>query len=44
MGNSHEIQIKPKPWGEEIWFAHTDKYAGKILKVKQGHRYSLQYH
>ena len=44
MGNSHEIQIKQKPWGEEIWFAHTDKYAGKILKVKQGHRYSLQYH
>jgi len=44
MGNDHEIEIKPKPWGEEIWFAYTDKYAGKILKVKKGHRYSLQYH
>lgn len=44
MGKNHEIEIKPKPWGEEIWFAHTDKYAGKILKVKKGHRYSLQYH
>lgn len=44
MGINHEIEIKPKPWGEEIWFAHTDKYAGKILKVKKGHRYSLQYH
>lgn len=44
MGNNHEIEVKPKPWGKEIWFAHTDKYAGKILKVKKGHRYSLQYH
>jgi quercetin dioxygenase-like cupin family protein len=44
MDTNHEIQIKPKPWGEEIWFAYTDKYAGKILKVKKGHRYSLQYH
>lgn len=39
-----EIQRKSKPWGEEIWFAHTDFYAGKILKIKKGHRYSLQYH
>jgi len=37
-------QIKNKPWGREIWFAHTDKYAGKVLEVKKGHRYSLQYH
>jgi quercetin dioxygenase-like cupin family protein len=35
---------KPKPWGKEIWFAHTEKYAGKILFIKKGHRYSLQYH
>lgn len=39
-----KIQIKLKPWGKEIWFAHTDKYAGKILCVKKGHRLSLQYH
>ncbi|MEK7544900.1 MAG: cupin [Patescibacteria group bacterium] len=39
-----EIQKKLKPWGEEIWFAHTEKYAGKILRVKKGHRLSLQYH
>lgn len=39
-----KTQIKLKPWGREIWFAHTDKYAGKILEVKKGHRYSLQYH
>jgi mannose-6-phosphate isomerase len=39
-----KTQIKLKPWGREIWFAHTEKYAGKILEVKKGHRYSLQYH
>lgn len=39
-----KVQIKLKPWGREIWFAHTDKYAGKILEIKRGHRYSLQYH
>lgn len=36
--------IKIKPWGREIWFAHTAHYAGKILELKKGHRYSLQYH
>lgn len=44
MKNTHEIEIKLKPWGREIWFAHSDKYAGKILEIKKGHRYSLQYH
>lgn len=44
MTENHQIQHKPKPWGEEIWFALTDNYAGKILKIKKGHRYSLQYH
>lgn len=37
-------EIKLKPWGREIWFAHTAKYAGKILEVTKGSRYSLQYH
>ena len=37
-------KIVPKPWGEELWLAHTDRYAGKILTVKKGHRLSLQYH
>jgi len=35
---------KPKPWGHELWFAHTDRYAGKFLHVKSGHRLSVQYH
>ncbi len=33
-----------KPWGYEILYAHTDKYAGKILFVKKGKRLSYQYH
>lgn len=37
-------KIVPKPWGKEIWFADQPEYAGKILFIKQGHRYSLQYH
>lgn len=44
MIKPHKTAIKLKPWGREIWFAYTDKYAGKILEVKKGHRYSLQYH
>jgi mannose-6-phosphate isomerase len=33
-----------KPWGFELLFAHTPKYAGKVIFVKKGHRLSLQYH
>lgn len=33
-----------KPWGHELWWAHTDRYVGKLLHVKAGHRLSLQYH
>lgn len=33
-----------KPWGFELLFAHTPKYAGKVIFVKRGHRLSLQYH
>jgi quercetin dioxygenase-like cupin family protein len=33
-----------KPWGGELWFAHTDLYAGKLLYVKAGQRLSIQYH
>ena len=33
-----------KPWGFELLFAHTSKYAGKVIFVKKGHRLSLQYH
>lgn len=33
-----------KPWGEEIIWAITDKYVGKIIKIKKGHNLSLQHH
>jgi mannose-6-phosphate isomerase len=33
-----------KPWGHELWYAVTDRYAGKVLHVEAGHRLSLQYH
>ncbi|MGA2928804.1 MAG: cupin [Solirubrobacteraceae bacterium] len=33
-----------KPWGHELWYAHTESYAGKVLHVIKGHRLSLQYH
>lgn len=37
-------RIVPKPWGQEIWYAHEDRYAGKILEVTKGHALSLQKH
>ena len=40
----NDVQIKLKPWGKEIWFAHNDKYAGKIIEIIEGQRLSLQYH
>lgn len=33
-----------KPWGHEIWFAVTDRYAGKILHIGAGQELSLQFH
>ena len=33
-----------KPWGYELWWACTDRYAGKILHVRKGESLSLQYH
>ena len=33
-----------KPWGNELIWAETDRYVGKILHVKKGQRLSLQYH
>jgi mannose-6-phosphate isomerase len=33
-----------KPWGYELRFAHTDRYAGKLLFIRAGSQLSLQYH
>ena len=38
-----EIRKVDKPWGYELIFAHTDRYAGKILHVDPGQALSLQY-
>jgi mannose-6-phosphate isomerase len=37
-------QKTEKPWGYELLFALTPKYAGKLIFIKAGHRLSLQYH
>jgi mannose-6-phosphate isomerase len=33
-----------KPWGYELLWAWGDRYAGKFLHIRAGHRLSLQYH
>jgi mannose-6-phosphate isomerase-like protein (cupin superfamily) len=33
-----------KPWGEEVWLAHNELYACKIIRMRKGTRSSLQYH
>lgn len=33
-----------KPWGHELIWAVTDRYAGKVLVIETGRRLSLQYH
>lgn len=38
------MEIIEKPWGRELWIAHTDRYALKIIEFNPGTRSSLQYH
>jgi mannose-6-phosphate isomerase len=33
-----------KPWGYELLWAHTSRYAGKVIHIDAGKRLSLQYH
>ena len=42
--NCSTPKIVDKPWGREVWYAHTDLYVGKILEVNSGHTLSLQKH
>jgi mannose-6-phosphate isomerase len=39
-----DVKVVAKPWGEERWLAHTDRYAAKLLIIRKGQRLSLQYH
>ena len=43
-GPTRAPKIVEKPWGRELWYAHTDRYAGKVLEVTAGHTLSLQKH
>jgi mannose-6-phosphate isomerase len=40
-GPHHRVE---KPWGDELWWAQTHSYVGKILTIKAGHQLSLQLH
>jgi hypothetical protein len=40
----NRLTMVAKPWGEEIWFAETDLYAGKMLRIDAGQRLSIQFH
>mgnify|MGYP001175849686 CR=1 FL=1 len=33
-----------KPWGHEVIWAQCEKFVGKILYLKSGHRLSRQFH
>jgi len=37
----HKVE---KPWGYELRFVRTERYAGKVLFIKAGSQLSLQYH
>ena len=39
--DDHKVE---KPWGYELRWAITDRYAGKVLHVNKGEALSLQYH
>ena len=39
-----EQQRVEKPWGYELIFVVTDRYAGKLIVVKAGESLSLQFH
>jgi D-beta-D-heptose 7-phosphate kinase/D-beta-D-heptose 1-phosphate adenosyltransferase len=41
---SKKPRIVSKPWGQEIIWAETDRYAGKILNINAFQKLSIQYH
>ena len=36
--------IIDKPWGYELLWARTERYAGKLLHIKRGESLSFQFH
>ncbi|MGE0043877.1 MAG: cupin domain-containing protein [Vicinamibacterales bacterium] len=41
---SEPLHRVEKPWGYELWWAHTPQYVGKLIHINKGHALSLQYH
>ena len=37
-------RVVDKPWGNELIWALTDRYCGKVITIETGRRLSLQYH
>ena len=37
-------RVVEKPWGREVWWAHSERYVAKILEVEPHQSLSLQYH
>lgn len=37
-------QTVAKPWGREVIFAATDRFAGKLLEIRAGERLSMHFH
>jgi mannose-6-phosphate isomerase len=44
MKSISKIERVEKPWGYELIWAKTEKYAAKILHLDKGKRLSYQYH
>ena len=41
---SFMTKVVPKPWGEELIWAETSDYVGKLITINHGNRLSRQYH
>jgi rfaE bifunctional protein kinase chain/domain len=40
----NNVKVVDKEWGNEIWFANSYRYCGKILNLKQGYKCSDHHH
>jgi rfaE bifunctional protein kinase chain/domain len=40
----NNVKVVDKVWGNEIWFANSNLYCGKILNLKQGYQCSMHCH
>lgn len=44
VGHNEEPTLVKKDWGSELWLANSEKYCGKILRLKKGYQCSLHMH